>query len=53
MPLYWIVDSEAKAIEVWTPEARFPQLERERVMWHPAGAATPLTLALEDLFRPL
>ncbi len=53
VPLYWIVDSEAKAVEVWTPEARFPHVERERVVWHPAGATTSLALPLEDLFRPL
>jgi Uma2 family endonuclease len=53
VPLYWIVDPEAKTVEVWTPDARFPQIERERVVWHPADAATPLALALADLFRPL
>jgi Uma2 family endonuclease len=53
VPLYWIVDPEAKTVEVWTPDARFPQIERERVEWHPAGATSPLTLPLEELFRPL
>lgn len=53
VPVYWIVDAETEAVEVWTPDARFPQIERERVLWHPAGAATPLTLLLDALFQPL
>ena len=50
---YWVVDADARAIEVWTPEAFFPQVETEVLSWHPAGAAEPLTIALESLFRPL
>ena len=26
---------------------------RERLVWHPAAAAEPFTLPLEELFRPL
>ncbi len=47
---YWIVDPEAGQVEVWTPEAVFPVIERERVAWHPAGAAEPLVIELEQLF---
>jgi Uma2 family endonuclease len=53
VPLYWIVDGDAQAVEVWTPQAQFPHIERERLSWQPPGARTPLTLSLEDLFRPL
>jgi Uma2 family endonuclease len=48
---YWLVDPDARAIEVWTPDATFPVVERERVTWHLAGAAEPLRLMLEELFR--
>ena len=52
VPLYWIVDTEAQAIEVWTPDAVFPQVEHGHVVWHPAGAAEPFTLECAELFRP-
>ena len=53
VPAYWIVDADDRTIEVWTPEVAFPTVERERVVWHPAGAAEPFSLSLADLFRPI
>lgn len=53
IPAYWIVDPDRRLVEVWTPGARAPEVERERLRWHPAGAVTPFTLDLEELFRPL
>ncbi len=52
VPLYWIVDGEQHTVEVWTPNGRFPVFERDRVVWHPAGATEPFTLELGNLFRP-
>lgn len=41
IPDYWIVDSDQQHIEAWTPDARFPVVERERLVWrHPALEAT-------------
>jgi hypothetical protein len=53
LPTYWVVDGETHAVEVWTPEARFPAVERERVSWHPAGATAPLTIDLKELFQSI
>jgi Uma2 family endonuclease len=53
VPLYWVVDGDERSVEVWRPEDDFPAVERERLLWLPAGADEPLTLSLEDLFRPL
>lgn len=53
VPLYWIVDPDQKAVEVWTPEAQFPSIENERLVWRPEGALEPFTLELEVLFRPV
>ena len=50
---YWIVDPDARAVEVWTPADLFPAIERHRLRWQPAGASAPFMLALEDLFRPI
>lgn len=51
VPAYWIVDGEARAMEVWTPDAVFPQVEHERVLWYPSGAEEPFTLDCAELFR--
>lgn len=53
IPAYWIVDPDTRSVEVWTPHDKLPQVERERAMWHPPGAAGPLTVDLGELFRPL
>ncbi len=53
IPVYWIVDGDAHQVEVWTPDAHFPQIERGRLTWHPAGAATEFGLSCEHLFRPV
>lgn len=53
IPVYWVVDGDQRVVEVWTPDARLPRVERESLVWHPAGAAYPLDLDLQELFRPL
>jgi Uma2 family endonuclease len=52
-PLYWMIDADARSVEVWTHDAVFPLVERESLTWHPAGASAPFALSLEELFRPL
>jgi Uma2 family endonuclease len=53
IPTYWIVDPDVHVVEVWTPDAVIPQVERERIVWLPAGSTDPLALAVPELFRPL
>ena len=53
IPLYWMVDCDAKAVEVWTPDALFPAVETARITWHPAGASVPCVIELEEIFAPL
>jgi Uma2 family endonuclease len=53
VPLYWVVDGETSQVEIWTPEAAFPRIERELIVWHPAGARQPIILELSELFRPI
>ena len=53
VPLYWVIDADALVAEVWTPDTTFPTFERERLVWHPAGAGEPFMLELEELFRPI
>lgn len=47
---YWIVDAANAQVEVWTPDAQFPVVERERVSWWPAVSASPLVIDLSWLF---
>lgn len=51
VPLYWIVDTEHRQVEVWTPDAVFPVVERELLQWQPEGPGRPFVLRLQELFR--
>lgn len=53
VPLYWIVDADQRQVEVWRPDLEFPETENERVLWLPEDAASPFTLELDQLFKPL
>ena len=50
MAQYWIVDPVARSVEVWTPEAERPVVEREHLAWSAPGAPEPLELNLETIF---
>ena len=52
VPLYWIIDGRHELVELWTPDATEPRVERERLVWHPEGAAVPFELPLATLFAP-
>jgi len=47
------VDGDERSVEIWTPSDEFPTLERERLVWHPAGAPEPFELDLQALFRAI
>lgn len=48
---YWVVDIDQHQVEVWTPDAIVPAVERERLRWrHPALNAA-CTIDLATLFR--
>lgn len=51
IPAYWIVDPDARAVEVWTPDDELPRVERERVEWRPVGVGRALSIELAELFR--
>jgi Uma2 family endonuclease len=53
VPLYWVVNGDERSVEVWTPRDDFPAVEREQLVWAPAGADAPFTLGLEELFQPI
>lgn len=53
VPLYWIVDGADQRVEEWTPDAEFPVIETERLVWRPAGAGVSFMLELVELFGPV
>ncbi|MGH7580600.1 MAG: Uma2 family endonuclease [Gemmatimonadales bacterium] len=53
VPLYWVVDGDDRSVEVWRPTDEFPVIERDRLIWQPAGAGEEFQLSLEELFRPV
>ncbi len=50
IPYYWIVDAEQQAIEVWTPDAMLPVVERERVAWRHPDLSVDCEIDLPALF---
>lgn len=50
IPVYWIVDIEQRHVEVWTPDAVFPVIERERVTWRHPLLSTECAMELASLF---
>ncbi|MEP7346085.1 MAG: Uma2 family endonuclease [Gemmatimonadaceae bacterium] len=48
--VYWIVDPDAAFAEVWTPNVRFPAIEREQLTWHPERAEKALVIPLAPVF---
>lgn len=53
IPEYWIIDLDARAIERWRPGDERPEWLGERIEWQPEGAAEPLVIDLESLFREI
>jgi Uma2 family endonuclease len=53
VPLYWIVDGDARQVEVWTPDDLFPWVERDRLTWGPDVGIEPFVLDLAELFRAI
>lgn len=51
VPLYWIIDPEARRVEVWTPEATWPVIEEESLVWEPMGGVPALRLELARLLE--
>ncbi len=48
---YWIVDLDARLVEVWAPHAMSPVIEDTRLAWQPDATVEPLVIDLDRLFR--
>jgi Uma2 family endonuclease len=47
---YWIVDLEARLVEIWRPNDDRPEIVTTTLTWVPVGAVTALTIDLPTLF---
>jgi Uma2 family endonuclease len=50
---YWVVDPDARLVEVWRPEDERPEIVTDVLRWRVAPGAEELEIAIEDLFRDL
>lgn len=50
VPSYWVVNFEARMVEVWRSDAVRPEIATETVTWSPEGAREPLVLNLPVFF---
>jgi Uma2 family endonuclease len=50
VPLYWIVDLDARRVETWTPLADRPAVVADTLTWQPDPAAPALELDLPTYF---
>ncbi len=49
--VYWIVDTDARVVEEWLPDAMQPHVQPDRVEWRPEGAGEAFVLDLVAFFR--
>lgn len=50
VPEYWIVDGDARLVEVWLPSDERPAIQAERIAWQPNANVEPLIIDLAALF---
>lgn len=46
----WIVDIESRVVERWRSGDERPEILTDRLVWHPSGAAQPLSIELDEFF---
>ncbi|MGE0553882.1 MAG: Uma2 family endonuclease [Gemmatimonadales bacterium] len=51
VPNYWIVDIDARLVEVWTPDADRPGIRDAGLEWRPEASLPPLEIELSRYFR--
>ena len=53
VPVYWMVDIDARLVEVWAPGDDKPAIIDGALAWNPTGAAEALIVDLPAFFRGL
>jgi Uma2 family endonuclease len=47
----WLIDCDARSVEIWEPHAIAPVIAQRELRWHPVGASEALVIPIESLFR--
>lgn len=50
VPVYWIVDLDARVVEEWTPDAARPHVIDDKLVWQPDPAVPALEIGLAEYF---
>ena len=53
VPEYWIVDTDARAVERWRPDSTEPEVVRDTLVWQPSSERGPLQLVLPTFFSAI
>jgi Uma2 family endonuclease len=48
---YWVVDPDARVVEVWRPEDERPEIVTEALSWRLADDVEPMTVGLGEIFE--
>lgn len=48
---YWIVDLDARLVEVWRPADQSPRIVDDSLVWHPNPSLAPLNVDLPSYFK--
>jgi len=51
VPTYWIVDLDARLVEVWTPDSDRPVIVDGDLSWQPESQVEPLVIHLPEFFQ--
>jgi Uma2 family endonuclease len=51
VPVYWIVDTDARTIEQWTPAATNPEIFVASLAWQPIVGREALLIDVQEYFR--
>jgi Uma2 family endonuclease len=51
VPVYWVVDLDARLVEQWRNGQRTPDVIRDTLVWHPNGASESFALDLSTFFH--
>lgn len=48
---YWVMDLDIPMVERWTKDRVTPLVDRDELVWHPAGAREPFRLNIREFVR--
>ena len=53
VPVYWVVDLDARLVEIWTPSADRPEIAVAKLSWQASPSAPALEIDLPAFFKAI